>query len=94
MKFIAKNLNLIGLFLLASFGAAAAGLYLDVPQMLRSKPGKAATVAVEQPQKSDGCCAAKAKPEATPPEATPAPASCPHLAAKTDGGCGSGCSHH
>ncbi|HEX5222947.1 MAG TPA: hypothetical protein VFZ59_25545 [Verrucomicrobiae bacterium] len=89
MKFIAKNLNLIGLFLLASFGAAAAGLYFDVPQMLRSKPVKAAAVAVESPLKSDGCCADKAK-----PEPAPAPASCPHLAAQADPGCGSGCSHH
>ena len=93
MKFIAKNLNLIGLFLLASFGGAAAGLYFDVPQMLKSRPVKAATVAVEQPQKPDGCCAAKDKDEPTPPPATTT-ATCPHLAAKADAGCGSGCSHH
>ena len=93
MKFIAKNLNLIGLFLLASFGAAAAGLYFDVPQMLRSKPVKAATVAVEQPAQPGGCCANKALVEPTPPPA-PAAATCPHLAAKADSGCGDGCSHH
>ena len=93
MKFIAKNLNLIGLLLLASFGAAAAGLYFDVPQMLRSKPLKAVTVAVEQPEKPDGCCANKAKPEAAAPPATRT-ATCPHLATQADSGCGSGCSHH
>jgi hypothetical protein len=92
MKFIAKNLNLIGLFLLASFGAAAAGLYFDVPEMLRSKPVKAATVAVEQPKKPGGCCANEAKPEVAPPPATTA--ACPHLAAPAEAGCGSGCSHH
>ena len=32
MKFIAKNLNLIGLLLLAGFATAAAGLYFGVPQ--------------------------------------------------------------
>jgi len=32
MKFIARNLNLIGLLLLASFATAAATLYFHVPQ--------------------------------------------------------------
>lgn len=98
MKFIAKHLNFIGLFLLTGFTAAAAGLYFDVSQMLKSKPVKAATVAVEPAEKPSGCCANKAKAE---PEPSPAPAStaaaCPHLAAKADSGCGSGgagCSHH
>lgn len=36
MKFIARNLNLIGLLLLASFAAAAAGLYFDVPQKIHA----------------------------------------------------------
>lgn len=36
MKFIARHLNLIGLFLLASFVAAAAGLYFDVPQKVQA----------------------------------------------------------
>ena len=36
MKFIARHLNLIGLFLLASFMAAAAGLYFDVPQKVQA----------------------------------------------------------
>ena len=42
MKFIARNLNLIGLFLLASFATAAAALYFQVPariQTARAKPG-------------------------------------------------------
>lgn len=36
MKFIARHLNLIGLFLLVSFAAAAAGLYFDLPQKLQA----------------------------------------------------------
>ena len=96
MKFIAKNLNLIGLFLLVGFTTAAAGLYFDLPQMLKSKPVKAATVAVEQAEKPSGCCANKAKTEPAPAPASTA-AACPHLAAQADSGCGSvgaGCSHH
>src|SRR6478609_5845044 len=31
MKLIARNLNLIGLLMLAAFGAAAAGLYFQTP---------------------------------------------------------------
>ena len=44
MKFVARHLNLIGLLLLVSFAAAAAGLYLDVPQKVqaaRLKPAPA-----------------------------------------------------
>ena len=86
MKFIARHLNLIGLLLLASFTAAATGLYFDVPQKLKSKPNQAAPVAIEH---KGGCCAAKAKAEPVQPP----PTACPHLAAAADSGCGSGCSH-
>ena len=40
MKFIAKNLNLIGLLLLAGFATAAAGLYFGVPQKAQAAPTK------------------------------------------------------
>lgn len=86
MTFIARHLNLIGLLLLAGFTAAFAGLYFDVPQKPKSKPAAAAPAASEHP---GGCCAEKAKVEPVPPP----PASCPHLAAIQDSGCGSGCSH-
>jgi hypothetical protein len=36
MKSIARHLNLIGVLLLVSFAAAAAGLYLDVPQKVQA----------------------------------------------------------
>ena len=36
MKFIARHLNLIGLLLLVSFVAAAAGLYLGVPEKVNA----------------------------------------------------------
>jgi hypothetical protein len=86
MKFIARHLNLIGLLLLASFATAAAGLYFDVPQKLRSKPAPTASATSEH---KAGCCADKAKVE----PAQPPPAACPHLAAAADSGCSSGCSH-
>ncbi len=86
MKFIARHLNLIGLLLLAGFTAAFAGLYFDVPQKLWSKPVAAAPAAIEP---KGGCCADKAKAEPVQPP----PASCPHLAATADSGCGDGCSH-
>jgi Heavy metal binding domain len=40
MKFIARNLNLIGLLLLASFTAAAAGLYFGLPEKAHAAPAK------------------------------------------------------
>ena len=42
MKFIARHLNLIGLLLLVSFAAAAAGLYFDVPQKVQALRAKTA----------------------------------------------------
>ena len=42
MKFIARHLNLIGLLMLVSFAATAAGLYFDVPQKLQTALVKAA----------------------------------------------------
>lgn len=41
MKFIARHLNLIGLFLLAGFSAAAAGLYFQTPGGSKPVPAKA-----------------------------------------------------
>jgi len=44
MKFIARHLNLIGLLMLAAFGAAAAGLYFQTPKYVAAeKPKVAAT---------------------------------------------------
>jgi hypothetical protein len=86
MKFIARHLNLVGLLLLASFATAAAGLYFDMPQKLRSKQTPATPTTIEH---KGGCCADKAKAEPV----QPLPAACPHLAAAVDSGCGSGCSH-
>jgi len=40
MKFIAKNLNLIGLLLLTGFATAAAGLYFGVPPKAQAAPTK------------------------------------------------------
>lgn len=88
MKFIAKYLNWIGLFLLASFTAAAAGLYWNVPEQVLGKRSKPAPVAYEQ---KSGCCNnyAPAKAAEPPPTET-----CPHLAAAAKPGCGNGCSQH
>ena len=36
MKFIARNLNLIGLLMLASFATAAAALYFQVPERIQT----------------------------------------------------------
>ena len=41
MKTIARHLNLIGILLLASFVAAAAGLYLGLPEKAHAAPAKA-----------------------------------------------------
>ena len=43
MKFIARNLNIIGLFLLASFATAAAALYFHVPERIQA--ARATTIA-------------------------------------------------
>jgi hypothetical protein len=40
MKFIARNLNLIGLLLLASFATAAAALYYQVPERIQTARAK------------------------------------------------------
>jgi hypothetical protein len=88
MKFIAKCLNWIGLFLLTSFAAAAAGLYFGVPQKAQAKRNPPAPVAYEQ---KSGCC--ENHPPAKTPEAPPTEG-CPHLAATAKPGCGNGCSHH
>jgi hypothetical protein len=88
MKFIAKYLNWIGLFLLASFAAAAAGLYWNVPEKVLPKRSPSAPAAYEQ---KSGCCdnhAAAKAPEPPPAE------TCPHLTAAAKPGCGSGCLHH
>lgn len=45
MKFIARHLNLIGLLMLAAFGAAAAGLYFQPPASTKSVRTKAAAPA-------------------------------------------------
>ena len=45
MKFIARHLNLIGLLMLAAFGAAAAGLYFQTPNYAPVEKAKAATPA-------------------------------------------------
>ena len=45
MKFIAHHLNLIGLVLLASFIAAAAGLYFQAPERAKAPQPKAAAAA-------------------------------------------------
>jgi len=53
MKFIARHLNLIGLLLLASFVAAAAGLYFDVPQQIQAARIKASPAQFACPMHSD-----------------------------------------
>jgi hypothetical protein len=88
MKFIAKNLNWIGLFLLASFATAAAGLYWNVPESILGKRDKPAPAAHEQ---KSGCCDSPAPAKTTTPPATE---TCPHLAAAAKPGCGIGCSHN
>lgn len=85
MKFIAKYLNWIGLFLLASFATAAAGLYWNVPLKVLNHRPEPAPAAHEQ----NGCCE---KPAPTKSVAAPAAETCPHLAAAKPG-CGRGCSH-
>lgn len=45
MKFIARHLNLIGLLLLAAFGAAAAGLYFQTPNYTPTVKANAAAAA-------------------------------------------------
>lgn len=45
MKFIARHLNLIGLLMLAAFGAAATGLYFQTPANTKSVQAKATTPA-------------------------------------------------
>src|SRR6478609_5543352 len=42
MKLIARNLNLIGLLMLAAFGAVAAGLYFQTPNYTPTAKAKAA----------------------------------------------------
>jgi hypothetical protein len=88
MKFIAKYLNWIGLFLLASFAAAAAGLYWNVPENILSQRKQPAPTAYEQ---KSGCCENHSSAKAPEP---PAAETCPHLAAAAKSGCGSGCSQH
>jgi hypothetical protein len=89
MKFIAKHLNWIGLFLLASFAAAAAGLYWNVPENILSPRKQPVPTTYE---KKSGCCENHEPAKATPP---PAAESCPHLAATAaKPGCGNGCSPH
>jgi hypothetical protein len=88
MKFIAKYLNWIGLFLLASIAAATAGLYLNVPDKVLNSRSQPAPTAYEQ---KSGCCDNHA------PAKTPEPSAaetCPHLAAAAKPGCVSGCSQH
>jgi hypothetical protein len=46
MKFIARHLNLIGLLMLAAFGAAAAGLYFQTPQYPPAAKAKTESPAV------------------------------------------------
>ena len=46
MKFIARHLNLIGLLMLAAFGAAATGLYFQTPNYGPAEKSKAATPAL------------------------------------------------
>jgi hypothetical protein len=79
MKFIARNLNLIGLLMLAAFGAVAAGLYFHTPNYVPTAKAKAATTVAATPSAPPkaGCCAEK--PVATEP---PPAATCPHLAAQ------------
>ena len=48
MNFIGKHLNLIGIFLLTIFGAAAAALYFDVPARLQNTKPKANAIATPQ----------------------------------------------
>lgn len=48
MNFVGKHLNLIGIFLLTIFGAAAATLYLDVPARLQNTKPKATAIASPQ----------------------------------------------
>lgn len=43
MKFIANKIHWIGILLLVGFGAAAAGLYFDVPTRAQKKPAAAAS---------------------------------------------------
>lgn len=88
MKFIAKHLNWIGLFLLASFATAAAGLYWNVPEKILGKRNTPASVAYGQ---KSGCCE---KPSLAKAPEPPAAEACPHLAAAAKPGCGSGCSHN
>jgi hypothetical protein len=47
MKFIAKRLNLIGILLLFTFAAAAAGLYFDVPTRMQKPKAKAPPPALQ-----------------------------------------------
>lgn len=86
MKFIAKYLNWIGLFLLASFATAAAGLYWNVPEKILGKRNTPASVAYEQ---KSSCCDSPAPTKTVAPPAE----TCPHLAATAKPGCGNGCSH-
>lgn len=88
MKFIAKYLNWIGLCLLGSFAAAAAGLYYNVPERIFSKRSQTVPAAYEH---KSACCDNHAPAKA--PEPPPAE-TCPHLAAAAKPGCGSGCSDH
>lgn len=88
MKFIAKYLNWIGLFLLASFAAATAGLYWNVPEQILGKRYQPAPAAHEQ---KSGCCEKPAPAKALEP---PPAETCPHLAAAAKPGCGNGCSHN
>jgi hypothetical protein len=85
MKFIARHLNLIGLLMLAAFGAAAAGLYFQTPNYASAEKAKAAAPAAvvsrEPAERGEphqgGCCAEKPVVAEPPPAAT-----CPHLAAQ------------
>jgi hypothetical protein len=85
MKFIGRHLNLIGLLLLAAFGAAAAGLYFQTPNYPPTAKAKTtapvAVVGSEQAAPGEthkaGCCAEKPVAAEPPPAAT-----CPHLAAQ------------
>jgi hypothetical protein len=91
MKFIARNLNIIGILLLMTFAAAAAGLYWNVPQRFQKSPQT-------RPQPSDRL-EAKTVPVGVDqqmgvPAPESAPASCPmhqQGAASTAGE--AGCAH-